>query len=97
MNPYALRRKHLKLVRLPISPPPHQGCDFLSIAKSGLLYTRGGSPGKFPVESDKEFCPAIGRFLTSHFELSRNGVPKPESSFFLSFFQSCVSFSYEAP
>jgi dienelactone hydrolase len=25
LNPYALRRKHLKLVRLPISPPPHSG------------------------------------------------------------------------
>ena len=25
MNPYALRRKHLKLVRLPISPPPLEG------------------------------------------------------------------------
>jgi hypothetical protein len=25
LNPYALRRKHLKLVRLPISPPPHRG------------------------------------------------------------------------
>ena len=24
MNPYALRRQHLKLVRLPISPPPHE-------------------------------------------------------------------------
>ncbi len=23
LNPYALRRQHLKLVRLPISPPPH--------------------------------------------------------------------------
>ena len=28
MNPYALRRKHLKLVRLPISPPPHTGWTF---------------------------------------------------------------------
>jgi hypothetical protein len=26
LNPYALRRKHLKLVRLPISPPPHWLC-----------------------------------------------------------------------
>src|SRR5580765_3757206 len=26
LNPYALRRKHLKLVRLPISPPPHWPC-----------------------------------------------------------------------
>ncbi len=25
MNPYALRRQHLKLVRLPISPPPQWG------------------------------------------------------------------------
>ena len=25
LNPYALRRKHLKLVRLPISPPPLEG------------------------------------------------------------------------
>ena len=34
MNPYALRRKHLKLVRLPISPPPHWG-NFRSIPKTG--------------------------------------------------------------
>ena len=25
MNPYASRRQHLKLVCLPISPPPHRG------------------------------------------------------------------------
>ncbi len=35
MNPYALRRKHLKLVRLPISPPPHWG-NRLSISKAEL-------------------------------------------------------------
>ena len=32
MNPYASRRQHLKLVRLPISPPPH-GANLLSIPK----------------------------------------------------------------
>ena len=32
MNPYASRRQHLKLVRLPISPPPH-GVNLLSIPK----------------------------------------------------------------
>jgi hypothetical protein len=35
LNPYALRRKHLKLVRLPISPPPQRG-NLRSIAKCGL-------------------------------------------------------------
>src|ERR1700761_4062458 len=33
LNPYALRRKHLKLVRLPISPPPRRG-NLQSISKA---------------------------------------------------------------
>ncbi len=36
MNPYASRRQHLKLVRLPISPPPHW-VNFTSIAKTKAL------------------------------------------------------------
>src|ERR1039457_2664319 len=40
LNPYALRRQHLKLVRLPISPPPH-GVNFISIANE-LNCERGG-------------------------------------------------------
>jgi hypothetical protein len=36
LNPYALRRKHLKLVRLPISPPPHWG-NFTSISKAEVV------------------------------------------------------------
>ena len=38
MNPYALRRKHLKLVRLPISPPPLEG--------QPSKYTKGAVAGE---------------------------------------------------
>src|SRR3954471_14397963 len=35
LNPYALRRKHLKLVRLPISPPPQ--LHFVSISEGRVV------------------------------------------------------------
>ena len=42
MNPYAFRRQHLKLVRLPISPPPHE-VNPISIAKAqGAKQDAGG-------------------------------------------------------
>ena len=37
MNPYALRRQHLKLVRLPISPPPLWGELYEYIKGPGIL------------------------------------------------------------
>ena len=44
MNPYASRRQHLKLVCLPISPPPHEG-ELIEYTKTWCRRSDGRTDG----------------------------------------------------
>ena len=70
LNPYALRRQHLKLVRLPISPPPH-GVNLTSIANDSVC----GRGGRQCLESARQQVWECAFFLDFQVKSAAQKIP----------------------